>query len=538
MDSQRDEKDLSIKNLNISKDFTDISSLNYWENYKEFYEEMGSVLKDNINKTLEKFLLLNYPSMPRQVLLYLVENFNIFREGNMKSEIKKLPNFKIYDIADIDNRQKLDFYKIRSEIYFLLKKGSLNFREYETRFSEGAQLNYKDEDLLGLKASYMTLYIIQKEEDFSKLKEFIERWDFPNKVFYKDYLKSLEEGLIEENIFKNINREHLPKYLENFLRGYLYYNTKDYDKAYDMWLGKNNRENPLTGTEKRYISRIYEYLSHNLVNFLRDEKILQEYVNIPLKFKDIVITREYSYDLSNWKEAVNFTKFVEDPKLKKEVLSYLRKNYRVLPKEVVDYIISKIPIKPFENVSQEEYYKIVNHPRLNFKNPNIANTIKEEFYLKRYEYFEDICNGSKNVEYEDLKEYGFDYSTEVLRVGELIGTAIRNKRDFDFKEVKEKIREMSSFQDNVTIEFYKHFIKVYEKDNVKLSDLDTLETINKEDLVIPYWIYNYIMAYSYRRTKQIDKFKIYNNLLSEDLKIKIKNKPNKKRGFFGRLFNK
>ena len=531
-----EEKNLSIMNLNISNDFNDISSYDYWKKYREFYEEISSVLKDNINKTLKKFVVTNYSAIPLDVLSFIVENFPIFEEGNIKNEIKKLPNFEVYDIADLSNKEKLDFYKTRVEIYFLLKKGSLNFNEYDIRFSHEAKLNHKDRDLLGLKASFLTLKDIEKEEDFSHLKTFLERWEFPNSKFYENYLKLLEEKSTEID-FEDVNVDHLPQYLENFLEGYVYYNAKEYDTAYEIWLEGRDKD-PLTKAKKRYISRIYEYLSNNLVDFLREEGILNEYVHIPVKFSDIKRRSDYARELSNWKEALNFNLLLEEPSLKDDVLNYLRENYKVLPKEVVEYIIRKVPIAPYENVSKEEYDDIVNLPNLNFKNPNISEEVEEEFYKKRYEYFEKLSKGNFSSDYDSLKEYGFDYSTEVIRVSELIAREVWNEKEFDFKDAKEKMDSMNSFEDSSTIEFYKIYIRAYEEKSISKEDMDKILNINREELVVPEFLYDFIMASLYKIYGDREATKKYVEKLPEELKGKFKISMPIKKGFFKNIFKK
>lgn len=537
MDSQREEKNISIKQLNISKDFVDMSSKKYWENYHELYMEMSLVLRKNIEKTLEKFIILYFPSIPKDVLLYLVENFNIFKENNGKQEIASLPDLKVYDIEGLSNREKLDFYRLRSEIYFLLKKGSLNFEDYEAKLSQASKLNHKDWDLLGFKGTFLALKALCKEEELAYLEDFIQRWNFPNDKFYKNFLQLLERTDVSDEIFEDISREHLPKYFSNFLKGYLYYKSKDFDRAYDIWLGSNEK-NPLVSVEKRYISRIYEYLSDNLIDYLRQEGVLKGYVSIPVTLKDIIRRRDFSYDLKNWKDAIRFDLILQNPQLKQDALDYLRKNYRLLPKEVVSYIVSKVPIIPYENVSAQEYEEIVNLPRLNFQNPNISKDVAEEFYLKRYNYYKNCCNRKYIDDYYSLKEYGFDYSTEVIRVGELLGEEIFKKKPFDFTKAIKKIEELGMFQDNLTIDFYKRYIDAYNNGEMTLETLREMENIDFQDLVMGEELYNFIMANSYRIAGEKEKFNFYLKKLPEDLKRKFKVKLPLKKGFFKRLFKK
>ena len=97
---------------------------------------------------------------------------------------------------------------------------------------------------------------------------------------------------------------------------------------------------------------------------------------------------------------------------------------------------------------------------------------------------------------------------------------------------------MSSFEDSSTIEFYKIYIRAYEENSISKEHMDKILNINREELVIPQFLYDFIMANLYKIYGDKEETKKYVEKLPETLKDKFKISMPIKKGFLKNIFKK
>lgn len=97
---------------------------------------------------------------------------------------------------------------------------------------------------------------------------------------------------------------------------------------------------------------------------------------------------------------------------------------------------------------------------------------------------------------------------------------------------------MNSFEDSSTIEFYKIYIRAYEENSISKEDMDKILNINREELVVPQFLYDFIMASLYKIYGDREATKKYVEKLPEMLKGKFKISMPIKKGFFKNIFKK
>ncbi|HHX70380.1 MAG: hypothetical protein WAO56_08795 [Miniphocaeibacter sp.] len=528
---------LKIKELEISKNFEDIISIEYWNNYYEKLEQSVGIVHDNLIKSLEKFVYFNYQIIPKKTLEYIIYKFNLFKEEQGKiEEIFNVPDFKIYKINDFDFKENLKFYNLRFEIFFQINNGYENIEKLEILFNKAEELNSKDEDLKLLKVTLGLLKDIEKSKAnplcFKNTLENFEQVEKTEDDIYAFYEKLLEGNSledfskIEESIFKLNTKDYVPEYLNVFLKGFIEYSKSEYDLAYSTWFENKLKFVPknITDIEKNLVIDKYEYLPKDIKKIL----VKKDYIKANFTIEEIVSDQELYSNIENWKNSFKYFNNTNIEDEKNIILKFLKEKYMVIPKGVIDYLYRKIEIDSLDEnlISKELKDEMKNIPNFNFNN-NIAENKKEDFFRKRYEYFilstDENNQDLANIIYKKLKEYGFDYSVETIRVQQLFcgefksGFLDKN----GFVETEKKIEELAYLIPTKTIELYEIFLQAYKNESITEEELNKLKNINKDSLIISSDIYNFIIYFIYKIANKKEEAlyirELETNIFIEDL---------------------
>ncbi|QQK08340.1 hypothetical protein [Miniphocaeibacter halophilus] len=503
---------LKITELEISKKFKEIITIEYWNNYYDKLDQSIGIVYDNLIKNLEKFVYYNYQAIPRETLEFIIKKFNLFKnKSEIKDEILNTPNYMIYNIDDFSFEENLKFYNLRYEIFFQLNNGYKDIKNLEILFNKAEKLNPKDKDLKLLKVTVGLLDDIEKSKaNPLDLKNTLEIFKQVEKIeddiytFYEKILEgnSLEDfSKIDESIFELNTKDYVPEYLNIFLKGFVEYSKSEYDLAYSIWFENKLDLIPtnLKNISKNLIIDKYEYLSKDLKKIL----VKKDYIKGNFTIEEIISDQELYSNIENWENSL---KYLKDSELDMEnILNFLKEKYIVIPKAVIDYLYNTMEINSVDEslISKELKDEMKNIPNFNFNN-NIPENQKEDFFRKRYEYFilstDENNQDLANIIYGELKKYGFDYSVETIRVQQLFFSELKSNvlgKD-RFVETEKKIEELAYLIPTKTIELYEIFLKAYKNENITEEEVNKVKSMSKDSLIISSDIYNFMIYFIYK----------------------------------------
>ncbi len=428
-----DEKNSTDKIIDISKDFKDIINLSYWKEYYFYYNDLSDVEKEKSLKNLGKFISRYYRSIPKDILEFLVDQFNLFEDDHYKLEnIKQVPDFEIYFIDGLNSSENVEFFKLRYEIYFRYTYGFSNLNDLSKLLEKAEKLYRQDFELKVLKVSLGIFIDIEKQigckiEFNNAIEFFFNIIPREEKIydFYRELMDFLLDGSTEniDKIYSYNDYRYIPDYLLNFIKGYVNYINEDYDLTYDYWFNKNNRIYPeiLKTTCKKLMTRKNGEINEKNREIIDQGNITEE-ENITLE--DISKNYALRYDINNWKNILEKNGSILH--ILDEVLNILENSYKYLPKNILDYIYEKLDLDNYigDKVSYTLLKEIKNMPDFVDYGDKIPIEFRNEFNIKRYEYYNnstDIINQKlANKQYIELSTISYDHSTELIRLNQLL----------------------------------------------------------------------------------------------------------------------
>ncbi len=537
-------EEMKIMDLAISKKYENILSKEYWKDYHDKYEKTMGIIKSNLVKNLEKYINNYYFAIPKELLFYIVEKFNLFEKNIEKiKEYEDLPEFSIFYILNKSDKENIEFYRIRYDIYSKIHSGIMDLKELGEDFSVAEKIYNGDDDLKLLKVAFGLLKDIEKTKgdplilNYSK-KYFNEVEKNKKEIFcfFENTIEKLEKdelNSLDEKFYTFENSDYLPDYLSNFIKGYVKYKIGEYEFSYNYLFENNEIPKKIMDISKMMFINKYELLDNGTRSKLFNRKNFSIY--------DLIDNYKIAVDLDNWKNLLNDIDEDDYKEMKKIVADYLPDNFMIIPKKVVDYIYNYFKIdeiSTFELTNEKKYF-IKNMPEFDFSiNRN------QEHYKKKYEYY--ILSSLKDKEeeqekyYKSLKTEEFDLDLELIRLQNIFTKDIlSNLGEYkDFDELRSKIVELERYN-RKEIEIYKIFLQSYDYKKIEEFDYSNFLKIDVNGLFIDEQVYNFILTIVYKiigneEKYEESKFKLsyfYNKAAVDVLvllkKLKIKKKSKK-----------
>ncbi|SHH00520.1 DnaJ domain-containing protein [Anaerosphaera aminiphila DSM 21120] len=515
------------KNLkdSISKEFTDIISIEYWGNYYNKWENT-----EDAKNNLEMFILENVGNIPKDIINFVLEKFELFIEDELAlKSFKNIPDFKVYAIDGLNNDENIKFYRVRYAIFYKLTTGFNNIEELGELFNIGENLNSKDEDLKFLKLSFGIVQDIELKHynplalNNTKINlSMLENTESKTYNFVKNFIEvySKERLNLSDDFLKFQDVKYIPEYLILFLKGYASYVLENYNGAYYYWfVEKNILPKILQEIAVREISLKESYLNAEFQESFSLENKKSE--DVSLDINDLFSNLDMSQNLDNWKNVLEDLSIEGYVNIQENIISFLVHNYKLLPKDVVDYIYKKFNIDDLENykISNKLKTELKSLPNMNFKNNLIPKYMRAEFFETRYDYYFSSVRKEEgqfgNNLYNKLNSISFDYDVELIRVQQLFleELALNKKNTMGFKDTKDQLRKLNVFQPTDTFNFYSIFFKIYDVKKINYEDFNLLLSYKKERLLIYEDIYNVILSLAFKFSKDSESSKKYRDKL-------------------------
>lgn len=535
-------EELKIMDLAISKEYKNMLSIDYWKEYHTKHEKTMGIIKSNLVKNLEKYISTNYFAIPKELIFYIIKKFNLF-EKNLEiiKEYEELPEFNISYISNRTDRENIQFYALRYDIYSKIYLGEIETKELEDDFSKAEEIYNEDTELKTLKTTFGLLKDIAKTKGdplvlnyCKKYFKELEKSETEIFLFYENLIEKFEEddlNSLDENFYAFENSDYLPNYLNDFIKGYVKYRLGEYDSSYNYLFESSEPPKEIRNISKMMFINKYELLDEKTRSKLFGGKDFNIY--------DLIENYILTITIDNWKNLVKGIDENTYKEFQKIVADYLPDNFMIIPKEVVDYIYDYFKIdfiNTFELTNEKKYF-IKNMPKFDFSiNKN------QEHYRKKYEYY--ILSSLKDKEeeqekyYEALKTEEFDLDLELIRLQNLftndILTNLGEYKDFD--RLRSKIIELERYN-REEIKLYKVFLKSYDYKKLEEFEYDEFLNIEVNGLFIDEQVYTFISTVVYKiigdeEKYEENKFKLsyFYNKAVVDVLVLLKKLKRKKKG--------
>ena len=535
-------EELKIMDLAISKEYKDMLSIDYWKEYHIRYEKTMGIIQSNLVKNLEKYIKTNYFAIPKELIFYIIGKFNLF-EKNLEiiREYEVLPEFNISYISNKTDKENIQFYGLRYDIYHKIYLGEIDSKELEDDFSKAEEIYNEDNDLKILKTTVGLLKDIEKTKADPLVLNYCKKYfkelgksETEIFLFYENLIEKLEDDelkLLDEKFYDFKNSDYLPNYLNDFIKGYIKYRLGEYDSSYNYLFESSETPKEIRNISKMMFINKYELLDENTRSKLFGGKDFNIY--------DLIENYILTIDIDNWENLVKDIDENTYKEFQKIVADYLPDNFMTIPKQVVDYIYDYFKIdfiNTFELTNEKKYF-IKNLPKFDFsRNKN------QEHYRKKYEYY--ILSSLKDKEeeqekyYEALKTDEFDLDLELIRLQNLftndILTNLGEYKDFD--ELRSKIVELEKYK-REEIKLYKVFLKSYDYKKLEEFEYDEFLNIEAKGLFIDEQVYTFISTVVYKimgneEKYEENKFKLsyFYNKAAVDVLVLLKKIKRKKKG--------